>query len=343
MQADAAPDPAAVAAPDVGATPMPGQVAAAAEPPIAASAKLVELEEGLFAVSIRESGGAPGEVSGIVLPAFHVTAPPSERFDPVDILMASGEWDSWLGRQGGVAVVRSPPGGGQILVTSFGVGGDAAPDAQVEIRRVDDPATPRVNGQSRAPRAVARPATAGLEPSAARRESASARPEPAPGRFEPIPSGPETAPLPRLQATAARELRTEVALHMERLGDRRYPGQGWVGNRGQRLRIEAFSIRPLDVLSPSDIEYKAFGPDGRETPWVSDGRLCGTRGRGLPLTGFALRLAAPMRDRFDVVYQGSFFDSGIIGPSRNGEPCVPTIPDDPLEAINLRLVERPGS
>jgi hypothetical protein len=129
-------------------------------------------------------------------------------------------------------------------------------------------------------------------------------------------------------------------LHIERQGDRRFPGRGWVGNRGQQLRVEAFSISPRGPLSDADIEYKAFGPGGRETRWVSDAMLCGTKGRGLPLTGFAVRLAPHLRDRFDVIYQGAFFKSGATEPRRNGEACLPAQHDDVLEAINLRVVER---
>jgi hypothetical protein len=60
----------------------------------------------------------------------------------------------------------------------------------------------------------------------------------------------------------------------------------------------------------------------------------------MPLTGFAIRLAPHARERFDIVYQGAFFDSGIVGPYRNGELCIPPVGDDPLEAINVRLTRR---
>ncbi|MBV9198147.1 MAG: hypothetical protein JOY83_00125 [Alphaproteobacteria bacterium] len=136
------------------------------------------------------------------------------------------------------------------------------------------------------------------------------------------------------------EILCEIVLHMERLGDRRFPGEGWVGNRGKRLRIEAFSIRPVGTLLARDIEFRAVGPKGRQTPWVTDAKLCGTRGQSLPLTGFAIRLAPNVAERFDVIYQGAFFESGVVGPNRNGELCAPHHPDDPLEAINVRVVRR---
>jgi hypothetical protein len=141
-------------------------------------------------------------------------------------------------------------------------------------------------------------------------------------------------------AAEPEEIGSEIVLHVERLGDRRFPGQGWVGNRGKKLRIEAFSIRPVDTLLARDIEFKALGPKGRQTPWVTDAKLCGTRGQGLPLTGFAIRLAPHVAERLDVIYQGAFFESGIVGPHRNGELCIPSVTDDPLEAINVRVIRR---
>jgi Clostridial hydrophobic W len=151
------------------------------------------------------------------------------------------------------------------------------------------------------------------------------------------PRSPDPADYP---ADEPAEIRSEIVLHVERLGDRRFPGEGWAGNRGKKLRIEAFSIRPVDTLLARDIEFKALGPKGRQTPWVTDAKLCGTRGQGLPLTGFAIRLAPHVAERFDVVYQGAFFESGVAGPHRNGELCTPPITDDPLEAINVRLIRR---
>ena len=68
--------------------------------------------------------------------------------------------------------------------------------------------------------------------------------------------------------------------------------------------------------------------------------LCGTRGRGLPLTGFAVRVVPQRADRFAVSYQGSFFEGGISSLCHNGEPCRAASGDDPLEAINLRVTER---
>lgn len=267
-------------------------VPVSATPESAATTRLIRLDEGLFALGIGEtvgSGAAP-ELAGMSLPAIHISAPPSEEFDPVELIAATAEGGWWLGAEGGSYVVRAPHGGGLVLLTAYGTPADRVP---LDIHRLERP--------GRAPAAP----VAG--PAAPRRE---------------------------------RELPAEITLHIERAGDRQFAAEGWVGARGQRLRIEAFSIRPLEILAPSDIEYMAYGPNGRETPWVSDAKLCGTRGRGLPLTGFAVRLAPHLSDRFDAVYEGSFFTGGASGPQRNGEPCLSPVPDDPLEAMQFRLIER---
>lgn len=259
-----------------------------------ATAGLVSLDQGLYALEIGETVCPRDQIAGLEMPIVQVSAVSADRDRSMEIISISGPRETWLEREGGTVIVKSPPGGGHVLVTAYGPAAETVRVPQIEVRRLD---RPRANVMD-------------------------------------FPS-PEASEEPE-------EIGTEIVLHMERLGDRRFPGQGWVGNRGKKLRIEAFSIRPLETLMARDIEFRALGPNRRQTPWVTDAKLCGTRGQGLALTGFAVRLAPHVGERFDVVYQGSFFESGIVGPNRNGELCIAPIADDPLEAINLRLVRRPG-
>jgi hydrophobic W protein len=255
-------------------------------------ANLVTLEQGLYLLEIGESAAMDGQVSGLAVPAIQVLVPPHERDGSVEIMGASRRGDTWLGREGGTVIVRSPSSGAFVLVTAYGLPAQDVSIPEIQLRRLDRPGS---NATSL--------------------------------RSTPLSEEPH-------------EIGSEIVLHLERLGDQRFPGEGWVGNRGKKLRIEAFSIRPVDTLLARDIEFKALGPRGRQTPWVTDAKLCGTRGQGLPLTGFAIRLTPHAAERFDVVYQGAFFESGVVGPHRNGELCMPPIADDPLEAINVRLIRR---
>ncbi len=260
---------------------------------IAGRARSFRLDEGLYALTVGATDATDASPSGLALPATCIAAAPAEDGLPVTVITRD-EAPGWVGAEGGAVVVRVPPGGGNVLVTAYGVAEDARLP-QIQILDIDS---------------LGKPEGAAI---------------------------PAAAP-PRI--AAGREIASELILHIERHGDRRFRSQGWAGNPGQRLRVEGFAIRPLDIIAPGDLEYMAHGPGGRQTPWVTDAKLCGTRGRGLPLTGFAIRLAAPLRDRFDVVYEGYFFDSGVIGPARNGEPCQPAAIDDPLAALRLRVIER---
>jgi hypothetical protein len=113
---------------------------------------------------------------------------------------------------------------------------------------------------------------------------------------------------------------------------------------GQRLAIEAFSILPLDKIAAEQLEYKALSATKVETPWVSGGGICGTRGKGLPLVGFCIRVR-PQADgkAYDCEYSGTFASGRIIGPIRNGMPCWSSDLRDFIEAIQIRITERPAA
>jgi hypothetical protein len=154
-------------------------------------------------------------------------------------------------------------------------------------------------------------------------------------------NGADAAIEPSAGAVAqGRDIPIEILLHVERIGDRLFPASGWVGARGERKRIEGFGIRSLAAIPARDIHYKAIHPGGVETAWIAGPQLCGSRGRGLPLVGFAVRIAPHLQSQFDVSYRGAFFTSGVAGPNRNGELCRPRLPDDPLEAMVIQITER---
>ncbi len=281
----------------------PASVPAQPEPPAVAvtTTRLLRVDAGLYALRIGELAGTPGEIAGMTVPVAHVSAPFAEDGNGVEIVASFPRRGPWLGRAGGTMIVRSPPSGGYLIATAYGAPGQQPSELSLDLRRLDGP--PGDTVQAPAASAVSH-------------------------------SGEAAA------STGTRDVATEILLHIERAGDRLFPGRGWVGALGRRMRIEAFSIRPLEHLAPADLEMKGFLPNGGETPWVAGGALCGTRGRGLPLIGYAVRVVPQRADRFEVVYQGSFFGSGISEFHRDGSPCRAANVDDPLEAINIRLVER---
>jgi hypothetical protein len=270
---------------------------------ISASAKLIELAHGLYGLSFGETRGKRGEVAGLAVPANHITGFPVNGVGAVEVFAAAPGQAGWLGPEGGTVAVKIPSNRGHVLITTYRPADQEAVPLDLQIVRIDRPLPPTPALQST-------------------REMAAPQPAEDPGRGD---------------------VSLEIVLHIEPIGDRRFAGGEWIGGRGQGRPVEAFSVRPLEKLAPTDIEYKAWGSGGRETPWVTAAALCGTRGQGIALTGFAIRLAATPSERFDVVYQGAFAESGVSGPRRNGEPCLPSRIDDALEAMHIRLIERATS
>jgi hypothetical protein len=115
----------------------------------------------------------------------------------------------------------------------------------------------------------------------------------------------------------------------------------WAGRVAPGLWIESFSLRPLQGFSAQDIEYKGLTGSGFETPWLSDDKMCGTKGMAVPLVGFAVRLKpGAATAAYDCEYSGYFQSRVTVGPLRNGAPCRSTVANDPLEGIQVRLVRR---
>jgi DNA end-binding protein Ku len=178
-------------------------------------------------------------------------------------------------------------------------------------------------------------------PAEAEATAAPPEPEPEPVQAEPPIAEPQSEP-PQPTPTGPHDIGAEILLHIMGLGDRRYVEPGWAGNPGSRRQIEALSIRPRDDVAADAVEFRVFAQEGRATAWVSNGNYAGTRGRNLPLTGFAVRPSDEFGDRLDIIYEGAFFEGGVIGPKRNGELCISPVADDPLEAVRITIVGRPA-
>jgi hypothetical protein len=136
----------------------------------------------------------------------------------------------------------------------------------------------------------------------------------------------------------------KITAHVQNRGDLPFVEEAWAGLPGQRLWIESFVIEAVPPLVKGDIEYKGLTATGFETAWLGGGSSCGTRGMGIPLVAFSVRMKPSARNaaQYDCEYSGRFLSGATIGPLRNGAPCRSASPDDPLEAIQLRIIERPA-
>ena len=135
----------------------------------------------------------------------------------------------------------------------------------------------------------------------------------------------------------------DIVAHIRGRGDVRFLDASWIGRLGPGLWIEGFTIRPPVGIGAATIEYKGLIASGAETPWIDSGNFCGTRGRGMPLIGFAVRQrSVPGGAPIDCEYTGYFRSGATAGPARNGAPCRSATEQDPLEGMQLRITPRPS-
>lgn len=133
----------------------------------------------------------------------------------------------------------------------------------------------------------------------------------------------------------------ELIVHVQNRGDLRFADGGWAGCPEQRQWIESFTVTPLEGMTPADIEYKGLTAAGWETPWIGGGTPCGTRGLGVPLIGFAVRLRDPASAAFECVCEAQFVSGARVGPVPGGVLCRSDTVADPLDGLLIRLVAKP--
>ncbi|AWK90203.1 glycosyltransferase [Azospirillum thermophilum] len=276
---------------------------------IKATAQTLALTPGFYSLIVTNGGGA-AVVGDFPLPSVQLAAAPNAAAG-TDVEMIGTAPGNWLTKPGDVVIIKVSGGTANVVLTSYKHVDRPNALLNLQVARIDDAVAPQAAPISQA---ASMPAA-------------------------PMPIGP--APVPQqapLQIT--RPPRTEILAHIQRQGDMRFADGNWAGCVGQRQWIEAFSITPVEGLAPEDIEYKGLTANGWETPWISGGNMCGSRGLGTPLIGFSIRLRGAAAERFDCHYEGAFVSGHRSAPGLNGTPCRSDAIGDPLEGILLRIVEK---
>jgi hypothetical protein len=113
----------------------------------------------------------------------------------------------------------------------------------------------------------------------------------------------------------------DVMAHIQGAGD--VPGQfgEWIGKRGSRAWIEGFGISDKCVIAPGDVEYQGVLGRGWLSPWVENGKFCGSRGMALPLLGLNVRLKGAAAKDYTARYSATFIDGSAVGPVEEGTAC----------------------
>jgi hypothetical protein len=140
-------------------------------------------------------------------------------------------------------------------------------------------------------------------------------------------------------AAATKERDAEVMAHVQGAGD--VPGQfgDWIGKRGSRAWIEGFGISDKGPIAPGEMEYQGVLGRGWLSPWVDNGKFCGSRGMALPLLGLNVRLKGAAAKEYTVRYSATFIDGSAVGPTDEGTACeAPGL--SPMEAFQIELIPR---
>lgn len=137
-------------------------------------------------------------------------------------------------------------------------------------------------------------------------------------------------------STDPKSVPAQILAHIQNLGDVPFT-DGLAGCMAGRLWIEAFAVGPVGDLGPDAVEYCGVTADGLQTPWLGNQMLCGSRGQGTPMMGFAIRLKPEFAQQYDCLYTGKFVSGSRVGPLSNGDLCFSEVARDPIWGIDLQV------
>ena len=179
------------------------------------------------------------------------------RADQVEFITGPSTHGAWLFAQGDLLVTKVNGSGATLIMTSVRApGGDVL---SITVERLES-RSDVLSTTARAPATDAK-----LTPPA---------PPKRPGN---LPVQPAHKPV---GSAAASDLvvPVQIGAHVRTRGDMTFADVPWAGRVAPGLWIEAFSVRPMNRFEVQDIEYKGLTGSGFETPWLSDDKMCGTKG-----------------------------------------------------------------
>ncbi len=274
---------------------------------LSAAVELLTLPKGLYVFSVRSTIPSQRLEShkSIPLPALQVSIAPGAPAAQVEIMSGPQTYGNWLSEPQDQLIVKVADQSAALFLTSVVTPGMTP--LEIAIQRLDRPETDVATTEEQP---IVRRATRKMPPTLSTRESIGLR----------------------------------ITPHIRIRGDMNFGASQWAGLVGEQLWVEAFAIMPLDTLAPDLIEYKGITATGVETPWVSGGSSCGTRGIAVPLVGLAVRIKSDaIRSQFTCEYGAVLMSGSVIGPSRDGASCRSEDASDAIEALWISISKVDGA
>ncbi|UZS00081.1 hypothetical protein [Chondrinema litorale] len=114
----------------------------------------------------------------------------------------------------------------------------------------------------------------------------------------------------------------QVLVHLQDKGDLLFRELQFAGTRGERARLEGFSIaiKP-NTIDGLGLKYMAHIEHIGDRSWEIDPTFVGTRGKGLRLEGFAIDVTGANASQYVIYYRAHVQDFGDSKWYKNGEFC----------------------
>ena len=145
-------------------------------------------------------------------------------------------------------------------------------------------------------------------------------------------------------ADAGSSVRLDVVAHIRGRGDVRFSGTGVIGRLGPGQWIEAFTIGSPDAGGSRDRIQGAQRQTVRRRRGSAAARPAARPAPGCRCSALPSGRRRQPRGaaRFDCEYTGYFQSGAVVGPLRNGAPCLSPHDNDPLEGMALSITPRPA-
>ena len=136
----------------------------------------------------------------------------------------------------------------------------------------------------------------------------------------------------------ARQLIGRILVHVAGTGDVTNEAglKGGIAVSGRA--IEGIQLT-VDKFPLNNVEYKVMNERKIWGDWVQSGTFVGSRGKSSPITGFAMRLVAPIASDYECIYTATFVGEDGTVIATNGKECQSTT-GGALESLQIDIIAR---